>query len=433
MFTVVIIGRKNVGKSTISNRLSGMRSNIVFREPGVTRDRIYGEVEWRDQSFNIIDTGGFFPNEEGNLANKISQQIEYGLDEADLIYFVVDGKSGLKPADEEICKHLRKTNKKILLLVNKIDSKKDEIKAYEFSKLGFEDGFVVSAEAGIGFGDLLDKTLRLVPKVTGKDEEKAIKVLILGRPNAGKSTLLNTITKQERAIVDAKPGTTRDLVNARLKYQNKNMVLIDTCGLKKLSRVKKSIEFYSIVRAIKVVELAEVVILTFDTTQGVVEQDRRIVSLILSKAKALVLAPNKIDLINKKDIRKIVSSTYRSFKPLKFVPIVPISAKMNMGIETLLDRVLDIYRESSKVVDKKTLSTICKNLQPPTGGDILNLKQIGTKPPIFRATLSISIKESYVRYLRNSIRQYFGFSGVPILIKTKIVRRLRNRYLLANR
>lgn len=421
MSTVVIVGRKNVGKSTIFNRLIGMRLNIVYKEPGVTRDRIYGEVEWCSRVFNIIDTGGFFPDEENGLVGKINKQIKYGLEEADLIYFVVDGKSGLKPGDEEICQYLRKTNKKTFLLINKIDHRRDETKAWEFLKFGFENVFYVSAEAGIGFGNVLDRTIQIFPKAKRVSEDKIIKILILGRPNTGKSTLLNTITNQERAIVDEKPGTTRDLVNAKFTFQDKKIEIIDTCGLKRRSRVRKPIEFYSMIRTMKVIEPSDVVILLFDTTQGVVEQDRRIASFILSKAKGFVIAPNKIDLINKKNSRKIIPSTYRSFISLEFVPIVPISAKTNAGIITLLNCVLNVYAENSKIVDKGVLSNIAKNLKPPQGGALLSMKQIGTRPPIFRATLSTRVKDRYIKYIRKSIRNYFGFSGVPILIKTKIV------------
>ncbi len=422
MPTVVIVGRKNVGKSTIFNRLIGMKLNIVYKEPGVTRDRIYGEVEWCGRVFDIIDTGGFFPHEGKGLDSKIHRQIEYGLKEADLIYFVVDGKSGLRHGDEEISQYLRKTNKRTFLLINKIDHKEDELNASEFSRFGFDNVFYVSAEAGIGLDDVLDATINVFPETKRMKKDKVIKLLILGRPNAGKSTLLNTITDQERAIVDEEPGTTRDLVNAQFIFKNKKIEIIDTCGLRRPSRVREPIAFYSMVRAMRIIEFADIAVLLFDTTQGVVEQDRRIASLILAKAKGLVIVPNKIDLISKKDHERIIPSTYKSFKSLEFTPIVPISAKMKTGITKLLHCVLDIHRENSKIVDKNVLSNLAKNLKPPTGGVLFHLKQIGTRPPIFRATLSTSIKDSYVKYIRNSIRHYFGFSGVPILIKTKVVK-----------
>jgi GTP-binding protein len=431
MSTIVIVGRKNVGKSTIFNRLTGMRMSVVHREPGVTRDRVYGEIEWCGRMFNVIDTGGFFPSEEKNLAYQISKQIDYGLKEANLIYFVVDGKTGLKPQDEEICQHIRKTNKKIFLLINKVDSKKAKNAALEFSRFGLDNIFSVSAEAGTGFGDVLDESLKVLPEVKKIKKDSTIKILILGRPNAGKSTLLNVITESERAIVDEKPGTTRDLVNAKFTYRNKQMEIIDTCGLRRPSRIKASIEFYSTIRAVNVIEQTDIVILIFDTTQGIVDQDRRIASLILSKAKGFVIAPNKIDLIKKENHQKIVPSTYQSFKSLNFVPVIPISAFEKRGIEPLLNRILDVHYENNKFVEKDILGTIYKNFQPPSNGEIYNLRQIQTRPPVFVISLSTSVRESYIKYIRNSIRHYFGFSGVPVLIKTKVMKKPRKRFIRA--
>jgi GTP-binding protein len=424
MSTVVIVGRKNVGKSTIFNRLTGTRRSVVYKEPGVTRDRIFGEAQWRGRIFNIIDTGGFFPDEEKYLASQITKQIKLALKDADLIYFVVDGKDGLHPLDEEICNEIRRLGKKIFLLVNKIDNKKDEEKALEFSKLGLVNVFCVSAEAGIGFGDTLDETIEILPKLKKiKEEKETIRILILGRPNSGKSTLLNSIVKEERAIVDEKPGTTRDLVNAKFTYDGQKFEIIDTCGIRRRSRIKEPIEFYSMMRAVRVIENTDIAILIFDATHGIVLQDRHIASLVLSKAKGLVIAPNKVDLINKKDSQKIISSTRRSFEFIDFAPIIPISAKHNIGIDTLFNRVLGVFAESNKVVDQKLLNNIIKNFQSPAGGEILKMVQVGKRPPVFRVTLAISVKDSYIKYLRNSIRNYFGFSGVPILIKTKIVGR----------
>ncbi|KPK63080.1 hypothetical protein AMJ83_08395 [candidate division WOR_3 bacterium SM23_42] len=427
MPTVAIVGRKNVGKSTIFNRLTGMKLSIVYKEPGVTRDRVYNEVQWCGRSFGLIDTGGFFPDEEFPLAQSIKRQIETALQEADLIFFVVDGRTGLKPTDEAISRELRKTNKKIFLLVNKIDNKSAALNAPEFHKLGHEKVFQVSAESGIGFGDVLDATLETLPVAKATKDSAFIKLLILGRPNSGKSTLLNAIIKEERAIVDARPGTTRDLVNARFKYSGKSIEVIDTAGMRKRSRIKKPIEFYSVMRAIRTIDRCDIVILIFDTTTGIVEQDQRIASLVLSKAKGLIVAPNKIDLIEQKERQRIVNSTLQSLRFLDFVPIIPISAKTYINIERIMQKVIEIYRESAKMVDKRVLSDMAKSLKSPPNGEIIDLKQIGHRPPVFRATLSISVKESYMKYLRNSIRNYFGFSGIPILIKTRILRRYVTR------
>jgi GTP-binding protein len=423
MSTVVIVGRKNVGKSTIFNRLTGMRANIVYKEPGVTRDRIYGEVQWCGRIFNIIDTGGFFANKREELAVKINRQIKYGLAEADLIYFVVDARSGLQHDDEDICRSVRKSNKPVFLIINKIDNKKAINEAFEFDKLGFSTSFQVSAEAGIGFGEVLDNTIKILPQIRKKHTQKAIKVSILGRPNVGKSTLLNALTEQERAIVDENPGTTRDIIRAVLHYRGRSIEIIDTCGLRRKTRIKDSVEFYSTLRTMNIIEDIDIAILIFDTSEGVVEQDRRIASMVLAKAKNLILAPNKIDLIKAKDQNKIVSSTYQSFKTLEFVPVVPISAKENKGLEQLLTRILTVNTEAHKFADKAIVGNLAQRLQKPTNGFLLSLKQVSTKPPLFRATLSVKVKEHYIRYLRKSIRQYFGFEGVPILIKTRVMKR----------
>jgi len=427
MSTVAIVGRKNVGKSTIFNRLIGKRYSIVHYEPGITRDRVYGETHWRGHTFDIIDTGGFFPDEEIALATKIMQQIEFALKESDLIYLVVDAKAGLLPNDLEITKNLRRLNKEIFLVVNKVDNKKDETRISEFYRLGLPKIFFVSAEAGIGFGELLDETINVLPELKPVKEGKEIRILILGRPNAGKSTLLNSILKEERAIVDEKPGTTRDLLNARFIYQGKDMEVIDTAGIRRQSRIKKQFEFYSMMRAIRVISDVDVVILIFDVSEGVVAEDRRIVSLILSKAKGFVIAPNKIDLLDKKKIHRAIMSTRESFEFADFIPIVPISAKYNTGIEELLNTVLDVYLESNKTIDKNVLAGIVDNLRQPPNGVVVKLHQINKNPPVFTTTVTAQLKENYIRYMRSMIRNYFGFKGVPILIKTKIIRSYKKR------
>lgn len=427
MPAVAIVGRKNVGKSTIFNRLTGARQSIVYKEPGVTRDRVYGEVEWRGRSFDLIDTGGFFPDEEFTLARSIQRQIENALKEADLIYFVVDGRAGIKPADREISAELRKTGKPVFLLVNKIDNDRTVHHAAEFHELGHDAMFPVSAEAGFGFGDVMDATLAKIPAPRISRRSNLIRLLILGRPNSGKSTLLNAFFKEERAIVDARPGTTRDIVNARLDYDGRTLEIIDTAGIRKRSRISEPIEFYSVMRAVKMIDRASVVILTFDTGSGIVDQDQRIASLVLSKVKCLIIAPNKIDLIAKPDQRRIVPSTVKSMPSLDFVPVIPISAKFGANVDKLMSRVLDIDRESGKTVDQSTLDALAGSLKPPPDGALIRLRQTGSRPPVFEATLSARVKESYIKYLRNQIRNYLGFSGIPILIRTAIRGKKRRR------
>jgi GTP-binding protein len=420
MPAIAIVGRKNVGKSTVFNRLIGAKLSIVYREPGVTRDRIYGEAVWRGRVFDVIDTGGFFPGEEIALATKIMRQIELALQEADLVYFVVDNRQGLTAIDEEIARSLRRLNKPVFLVINKVDTPREESKAWDFARLGLERTFPVSAEAGIGFGELLDATVDLLPKTRPFRRGKYVRVLILGRPNAGKSTLLNSIIQEERAIVDEQPGTTRDLVNARFDHQGQTLELIDTCGFKRRSRIREPIELFSAMRAIRVINDADVVVLIFDLTQGVVAEDKRITALVLSKAKCLVITPNKIDRINRKKLGKIINSTQQSFDYIDFAPIIPISAKDRTNIERLLNTILAVHAEAAKVADRKVLGSLAERLKPPSYGEVVKLVQSGVRPPIFRLTVSKPVKEHYLKYVRHEIRNYFGYRGVPILIKTQL-------------
>lgn len=423
MPTVAIVGRKNVGKSSIFNRLLGKRLSIVHSEPGITRDRVYGEVTWCGRRFNLIDTGGFFPQEDNILAAKITRQIELALKEADLIYFVVDAKAGLLVTDELIGSYLRRLNKKIFLLINKVDNRNDTLKTMEFSKLGITDLFNVSAEAGIGFGEVLDETIKNLPETETVREKKCLRLLILGRPNAGKSTLLNTILNQERAVVDERPGTTRDLLNARFVHRNKEFEIIDTCGLKKTSAIRNPIEFYSVMRVMRVIDDVDVAVIVFDVLQGVVREDLRIASLVLSKQKGMVIAPNKIDLLKKVSLTSVISAVRNSFYFIDFVPIVPISAKDNIGIDKLLNTCLDVYLEAGKVLDRKTLEAIIVNLKPPSQGEVIKINQIKSRPPIFEVSITAEVRENYIKYLRNVIRNYFGFCGVPVLIKTRVIKK----------
>jgi GTP-binding protein len=416
--TIVIVGRKNVGKSTIFNRLVGLRQSVVHHEPGVTRDRVYGTAEWCGRSFNVIDTGGFFPQEPSALAREIHKQISYGLREADLVFFIVDGISGHHPGDDEIANQLRKTNKPVFLVINKVDSKKAALVETEFSILGIDRCYRVSAEAGTGFGDLLDAAMTYLPLDTTKPSRNLIRVLILGRPNAGKSTLLNVLTESDRAIVDPAPGTTRDCVNAHFSCNDKNIEIIDTAGLRRPARVTDSIEFYSILRAVHWIEHTDIVLLLFDTTQGVVDQDRRIASLVLSKAKGLVIVPTKIDLIAKSQQSRIQSATYRSFPSLEFVPIVPISAHEQTNIPRLLRTIFDVNQETRRTLNNEVLNAILRSLHPPANGAVIDLEQLQIRPPIFKATVTAPVRKSYIQHIRNTIRAYCSYAGVPILVRT---------------
>lgn len=423
MPVIAIVGRKNVGKSTIFNRLVGMKRSIVYHEPGVTRDRIYGEIFWRGRTFTVIDTGGFFPEEEIVLAAKIMNQIELALREADLIFFVVDNRQGLTAMDDEIARRLRVLGKPIFLIVNKVDTSREESRIWDFSRLGLEPIFPVSAEAGLGFGEILDAAASLLPKPPPLRQDKRIRVLILGRPNAGKSTLLNTIIRQERAIVDEHPGTTRDPVNARFDFQSQVLELIDTCGFKKRSRLREPVEFYSAMRAIRFIDETDIAVLLFDITQGVVGEDRRISALLLAKARSIIIVPNKIDLIPKKDVSRVIGAARQSFSYLEFAPVIPISARSRLNIDTLLKTVLNVHAEGGKTADKKVLRVLTDGLKPPANGEVVKLVQTAIRPPVFRLTATRPLKEHYLRYVRHEIRRYFGYQGVPLLLKTTALRK----------
>ncbi len=266
MATVVIVGRKNVGKSTLFNRLTGRRISVVYKEPGVTRDRVCGEINWRGRTFDLIDTGGFYPDESDNLTSQINRQIDYGIKEADIVLFVVDGRIGLHPVDEEIAGRLRKANKRIILLVNKIDRNQDIGRANDFTALGFEKVFPISAEGGFGLGDVMETIHDNMPGTKTIRRTNKINIVILGRPNSGKSTLLNSMIKKDRAIVDERPGTTRDLVTAEFSFEGKNFQIVDTCGLRRISRVRESVEFYAVVRSLRAINAADIAVLLFDVT-----------------------------------------------------------------------------------------------------------------------------------------------------------------------
>lgn len=421
MAIVAIVGRKNVGKSSIFNRLLGMRMNIVHQEPGITRDRVYGEVSWRGRVFHAVDTGGFFPQEDIALARKIMGQIERALAEADVIYLVVDGKAGLVPMDEEIAAHIRRVRKPVFLVINKIDNARDEIRVHEFDRLGFSAQFPVSAEAGKGFGELLDATLPRLPAMVREAPRKHMRLMIVGRPNAGKSTLLNALVADERAIVDDQPGTTRDMVAASIAYQGRTMEIIDTAGIRRRARIKEPVEFYSMMRTINAIERVDVVVLIFDATQGVVAEDCRLAALILSKAKAFVIAMNKMDLIAGRDRARARRSAARSFSFVTFAPIVPISAARRTNLDQLLSAAQQAYSEYHKTADKNVLRSIGAQLRPPPAGQVVKLHQAGTAPPRFVLTTTTSVREDYIKYTRNMIRNYFGYLGSPILIRTRKV------------
>lgn len=427
---VSIVGRPNVGKSTLFNRIVGRRIAITEDTPGVTRDRIYSEGEWLNKHFTLIDTGGLDPKDEGIIPKNIRQQAEVAIDTSDVILFVVDGREGLTSTDRDVANMLRKSNKNILLVCNKIDTGKTLDNIYEFYELGIGEPMAVSAEQGLGIGDLLDEIIKHFPenKDTEADDD-LIKVAVIGKPNVGKSSLINKIIGEERVIVTDIPGTTRDAIDTYFTYNDERYVFIDTAGLRKKKKIYENVERYSVVRTLSAVDRANICILVIDGTVGVTEQDTKIAGYAHDNGKGMIIAVNKWDVVEKetntslnieRDIR-----TKLSFMP--YAPLVFISAKTGQRINKLfntLELVNNNYnlRISTGVLNEIINEAVIMNPPPSDKGVRLRIfygTQVSVRPPRF--VIFINKKElmhfSYSRYLENQIRQTFGFEGTSLILE----------------
>jgi len=419
---VAIVGRPNVGKSTLFNKLVGKRIAIVEDRPGVTRDRIYSEVEWLNNKFILIDTGGLEPSNKEELFLKVKKQVEIAIDMAHLIIFLVDGKEGLNPIDREIANILRKTDKKILLVCNKVDNKKDMDMIYDFYGLGFDEIIPISAALGLGIGDLLDKIIENLPQTLEDGyEDDVIKIAVIGRPNVGKSSLVNKILGEERVIVSDIPGTTRDAIDTYFEKEDNKYVLIDTAGLRRKSKIYDDIEKYSVIRALTAIDRSDVCLVIIDAKEGVTEQDKRIAGYALEQKKAIIILVNKWDLIEKDN------NTYNEFLKnirleldfIDFAPVIFISAKTGQRVNRVLESVNNVYFEYSKRISTGLLNDVINQSillnPPPSGLKIYYITQIDIKPPTF--TIFVDDPEklhfSYMRFLENEIRKSFGFDGAP--------------------
>lgn len=435
---VAVVGRPNVGKSTLFNKLVGKRIAIVEDTPGVTRDRIYAEGEWLNKYYTLIDTGGIEPDTEDIIVSQMRTQAELAMDMAHVILFVVDGKIGLTNDDREVAQMLRKTKKPVLLVVNKVDNKDKSEHFYDFYELGFGDPIEISASIGLGIGDLLDEVVDNFPE--GLDTEydpDVIKVAIVGKPNAGKSSILNNILGEERVIVSPIAGTTRDAIDTYFEDGDDKYLLIDTAGLRKRSKVNENIEKYSVIRSITAVERADVSLIVIDATQGVTEQDTKVAGIAHDEGKACILVINKWDLIEKdnKTMNNYIHDIRAKFPFMLYAPIIFVSAKTNQRMNTVLPKVKYISNEASKRIQTGTLNDVIGEAvllnQPPSDkGKRLRIyyaTQTGIKPPKF--TLFINDKElthfSYQRYLENKIRENFGFEGTPVRFNYKEKERKR--------
>ena len=425
--TVAIVGRPNVGKSTVFNRMLQERVSIVEDTPGVTRDRIYGDCSWLSKTYRLIDTGGI-QIEDVPFQKEINAQVEIAIDEADVIVFIVDGKSGLTSDDEYIARLLRKSNKPIILAVNKIDdiSKINDI--YEYYNLGIGDPMPVSGVHGIGIGDLLDKVAELMPEQSYEEYDGMIKFAIIGRPNVGKSSLTNSFLKQDRVIVSDIEGTTRDAIDTVFEANGKSYVAIDTAGIRKRGKIYENVEKYSVLRAKAAIERADLALVLLDGSTGIIEQDKHVAGLAHEAKKGVIIVYNKWDLIDKDDktMVNITNEIRKQFVYLDYAPIAFVSAKLGKRVNTLLPLIDMVYdnlnlRINTNVLNEVILDAQMANPAKPHNGKKLKIyyaSQVSSAPCVI--VLFVNDPElmhfSYERYIENKLREAFGFEGVPIQI-----------------
>lgn len=427
-FTVAIVGRPNVGKSTLFNRLLEQRKAIVDDVSGVTRDRQYGMADWNGKQFNLIDTGGFVSNSEDVFEREIKKQVHIALEEANLLLFVCDTTTGITDQDAEMAAILRKSNKPVLLVVNKVDNAERALEATEFYSLGFEHTYFLSSISGSGTGDLLDELTSHIPDGEEAEESELPKFIIIGQPNAGKSTLLNALTGQERTIVSDIAGTTRDTIHTHYKQFGKEFMLIDTAGLRKKKNVHEDLEFYSVIRAVRAMDDVDVCMIVIDAEKGVTSQDINIFSLAARKGKGIVLLVNKWDTVAKETntSRDYEKEIHERIAPFTDVPILFISAKDKTRIFQAMEKALEVYdnrqrRISTSKLNDVMLKEINRYPPPMTRGHSVKIKfvqQIPTVVPSFAfyANYPKAIKTPYKNFLENKLRSHFDFSGVPLRI-----------------
>lgn len=428
--TVCLVGRPNVGKSTIFNRLVGKKISIIEDIPGVTRDRIYGDVSYKDYKFHLIDTGGIDVGKD-IFNNEIKVQAEIAIDEADIVVFIVDGKDELNQNDYVIRDLLKKANKDVIVAVNKIDNKNRSNNVYNFYELGFEEVIPVSGEHNIGIGELLDKitdNFNPIQDINYSDDK--IKFCIIGRPNVGKSSLVNALLNEEKAIVSDVAGTTRDAVDTVFRYDGRDYVAIDTAGMRKKGKIYENIEKYSVIRSMKAIERSDVAVIVINAEEGIIEHDKHIASYALEAGKPMVLVVNKWDTVNdKNDIKSFTALMRAEFQFLSYVPIVFLSAKTKKRIHTLMPEINRVYNNSLKEIKTSVLNDVVRDAvmlnQPPSyKGKRLKIyfvNQCGIKPPKFNFSVNSKglVHFSYERYLENKLRENFDLEGTPIIIQFK--------------
>jgi len=427
---VAIIGRQNVGKSTLLNRLAGKRISIVEDLPGTTRDRVFTDVTWNDRSFTLVDTGGLELGMINEIDRGVKEQITQAMSEADAIIFVVDVKDGIMPADAEIADLVRRLKKPTLLVANKGDNDKLEAQAVEFYKLGLGEPFVISAYHGRSTAELIEKIIAILPESTpSPDEPEIMKVAIVGKPNVGKSMLLNALLGKERTIVSNVPGTTRDAIDTELEFMDKRVLLIDTAGIRKRGQIETGIEQYSVIRSMHAIDRCDVALLVLDATEMYSAQDTHIAGYIQQAVKGIVIIVNKWDLVTHENQALWAENTRKQFKFMAYAPVMFISAKTGKSVQDVMPQAYQVYQERIKQIPVAELRGVMRDAvashnMPRKGKMMLTVKgvtQTGVNPPtfVFKVNNTKLVHFSYRRFLENKLRESFGFTGTPLKLEFK--------------
>ena len=431
---VAIVGRPNVGKSTLFNRIIRKREAIVDDEPGITRDRKTGDAEWEGVLFTLVDTGGYVSKGRDAIETGVTRQVRLAMEEADLVVFLVDCTTGITDVDDDVARILRKSQKPCVLAVNKVDGERREPYAAEFVRLGLGEPVAVSAQVGRGVGDLLSLIVEALERPDGEvssPDEDVVKLAVIGRPNVGKSSFVNRVVGEERLLVTDVPGTTRDAVDVRFQFHGHDFLIIDTAGLRRRSRIKENVEYYSVLRTHRVVERCDVALVFVDAVEGLTQQDIRVVREVVDGKKGILLVVNKWDLV--KDDRERVYAWQEllaeRLQGMAFVPVLFVSCKTGLRVKKVLDTAWEVSEERQKRLPSPVLNRLLEDLnrryQPPAVGGkrvrILYGAQVGVNPPRIALFSNYPhlIKESYRKFLENQIREAFGFQGVALSLVFK--------------